>query len=563
MASPKIPVTFTFHKDGTQPPVFVAGSFSDPSWQPQEMDAAMKENGEYSFTKHVEVGDASEIQYKFRIGLGDWWTIDSTADTVTDAQGNVNNVLKPSPIKPIPEIIPAEVSRVRALKESAPPSGVQTLDFGTTAADVADSAKLLDPTTPEPTITDEEAGRVGVRRLSATPIDEVARTAAEVAEDAAKLDSDDAEVVVSDDTNEESPMFSHECLGASRINIETPITKEPGILEPLDETTDLPTQYPDESEIDFDDPQLEHFPSENRDSIMAAMRRLSTTIEVDRTVVDVIPPSTVISTSQKQAQSAAPMTSGAPSAEDQTEHLEDDQDSSDLVQPAEPTEAAASLQSIAEDDEALNEAAGRNGTPTQPIQHSGPASKTEALPEPIGSDDDEGIAMYNRSYQNSVKDQRDDSSCQASDCQASDTHDSRADDSETEQSALDDSLLEPEDKVVAAHEDISPKTIPADDVRAANTSTAAPIEPVVEEDVIISAGSADTSEARSTSLDACSDTNLRKQTNDDRPDSPLSTRSLDNVQKDGKWLKAFLHTILVDWIGGLLLLLCGGRKNRA
>ena len=81
MASPKIPVTFTFHKDGTQPPVFVAGSFSDPSWQPQEMDAAMKENGEYSFTKHVEVGDTSEIQYKFRIGLGDWWTIDSTADT--------------------------------------------------------------------------------------------------------------------------------------------------------------------------------------------------------------------------------------------------------------------------------------------------------------------------------------------------------------------------------------------------------------------------------------------------------------------------------------------------
>ncbi|KAI0603057.1 hypothetical protein F4775DRAFT_531984 [Biscogniauxia sp. FL1348] len=562
MASSKIPVTFTFHKDGTQPPVFVAGSFSDPAWQPQEMDASMKENGEYSFTKDVEVGDTSEIQYKFRIGLGDWWTIDSTADTVTDAQGNVNNVLKPSANKPAPEIIPAEVSRVRALKESASPSGVQTPDFVRTAAEVAESAKLLDPATPEPTLTDEEAGRVGVRRLSATPIAEVASTAAEVAEDAAKLDSEDSEVAVADDANEECPMFSHECLGAPRINIETPSINEPGHHEPLEETADQPTHYPDESEIDFDDPQLEHFPSENRDTIMAAMRRLSTSIDADRTVVDVNPPSPVISTGQQQAQSTVPNTSSAPSTEDQITHVEDDQDSSDLVQPAESTEAAASLHSIAEDDEALNEA-GRNGTPTQLIQHSGPASKPEALPEPIGSDDDEGIAMYNPSYQNSVKDQKDDSSCQASDCQASDTHDSRADDSETEQSALDESLLEPEDKAAAAQEDISPKTIPADDARIANTSTAAPIEPVVDEDVTIGAGSADTCEARSTSLDVCSETNLRKQTNDDRPDSPSSTRSLDNVQKDGKWLKAFIHTLLVDWIGGLLLLLCGRNKNRA
>jgi hypothetical protein len=60
----------------------------------------------------------------------------------------------------------------------------------TVAAEVADSAAILDkPASPAP-IDDEEAGRIGERRLSMTPIPQVADTAAEVADSAALLDGD-------------------------------------------------------------------------------------------------------------------------------------------------------------------------------------------------------------------------------------------------------------------------------------------------------------------------------------------------------------------------------------
>ena len=58
------------------------------------------------------------------------------------------------------------------------------------AAEVADAAKDLDRDQPTPPISDEEAGRIGLRRMSSTPIPEVADTAAEVADVAAILDKD-------------------------------------------------------------------------------------------------------------------------------------------------------------------------------------------------------------------------------------------------------------------------------------------------------------------------------------------------------------------------------------
>jgi hypothetical protein len=53
---------------------------------------------------------------------------------------------------------------------------------------VADSAALLDRDQPTPEISNEEAGRIGFRRLTQTPIPQVASTAAEVADVAAALD---------------------------------------------------------------------------------------------------------------------------------------------------------------------------------------------------------------------------------------------------------------------------------------------------------------------------------------------------------------------------------------
>lgn len=67
-------------------------------------------------------------------------------------------------------------------------SGASTPSFVRTAAEVADSAALLDKEESEPEVTDEEAGRTGFRRLSSTPIQDVAAVAAEVADTAKELD---------------------------------------------------------------------------------------------------------------------------------------------------------------------------------------------------------------------------------------------------------------------------------------------------------------------------------------------------------------------------------------
>jgi hypothetical protein len=72
--------------------------------------------------------------------------------------------------------------------ESDAGSGASTPGFVRTAAEVADSAALLDKEDPEPEVTDEEAGQTGFRRMSLTPIQDVAATAAEVADTAKDLD---------------------------------------------------------------------------------------------------------------------------------------------------------------------------------------------------------------------------------------------------------------------------------------------------------------------------------------------------------------------------------------
>jgi hypothetical protein len=66
----------------------------------------------------------------------------------------------------------------------------RTPELAETAFEVSESAALLDRDRdpPTPPISDEEAGRIGYRRMSSTPIPEVAKTAAEVADVATTLD---------------------------------------------------------------------------------------------------------------------------------------------------------------------------------------------------------------------------------------------------------------------------------------------------------------------------------------------------------------------------------------
>ena len=79
MASSKIHNTITYVNPGTQPPLYLAGSFSDPQWELQEMDFTQKDDGDYQFYKEIVAESGREYQYKFRIGPGDWWVLDESA----------------------------------------------------------------------------------------------------------------------------------------------------------------------------------------------------------------------------------------------------------------------------------------------------------------------------------------------------------------------------------------------------------------------------------------------------------------------------------------------------
>ena len=72
MAPKSVSVTVRYSKPGSQPPIFLAGSFSDPAWHPEEMQYTTSEAGEHDFYKEVQVEEGSAYQYKFRIGEGEW-----------------------------------------------------------------------------------------------------------------------------------------------------------------------------------------------------------------------------------------------------------------------------------------------------------------------------------------------------------------------------------------------------------------------------------------------------------------------------------------------------------
>ncbi|KAE9367435.1 hypothetical protein N431DRAFT_470868 [Stipitochalara longipes BDJ] len=92
MAPKSVSLTVRYSKPGSQPPIFLAGSFSDPAWHPQEMQYTTNEAGEHDFYKEVQVEEGGAYQYKFRIGEGDW-ELNEDSPTVTDDVGNRNNLL--------------------------------------------------------------------------------------------------------------------------------------------------------------------------------------------------------------------------------------------------------------------------------------------------------------------------------------------------------------------------------------------------------------------------------------------------------------------------------------
>jgi hypothetical protein len=78
-ADNKTSVTVSYRKRGLGPPVFVAGSFSDPKWEPQEMHCVIDESGEHHFTIQIPVEPGRQYHYKFKLGSRDDWVLDEHA----------------------------------------------------------------------------------------------------------------------------------------------------------------------------------------------------------------------------------------------------------------------------------------------------------------------------------------------------------------------------------------------------------------------------------------------------------------------------------------------------
>lgn len=84
----------SFSPKGAKPPVFIAGTFTNPPWQQLEMQSIELENsGEYRHEIRLDIPKGQDYQYKFRLGKGDWWDLNEEEPIVVDAAGNHNNLL--------------------------------------------------------------------------------------------------------------------------------------------------------------------------------------------------------------------------------------------------------------------------------------------------------------------------------------------------------------------------------------------------------------------------------------------------------------------------------------
>ncbi|RDL34423.1 uncharacterized protein BP5553_07551 [Venustampulla echinocandica] len=294
-------VTIKFAKPDVQPPVYVAGSFSDPAWLPQEMEYTIKGDGQREYVKDIPAEEGKEYQYKFRLGPGDWWILDEASPTVTDDIGNRNNLLSvpvrqqdttrsvaiemPSSrireVKELGESVPGKIGGLVDLQPRAGRQDNDDIQQWTTRRELVDvvaAAVLLDDAQHTPPMSDGDVGEIGGRRMSDTPISQAERIAAEAAEVAALpeeksvdfelppsplnfedgRDLDSYPVTPGDD---QVPLFPHECPG------------------PTDKVVESPHEYiramswskPVEEVLDLKDPSLVPFPTD-RDGIMAQLR---------------------------------------------------------------------------------------------------------------------------------------------------------------------------------------------------------------------------------------------------------------------------------------------------
>ncbi|KAF4624681.1 hypothetical protein G7Y89_g13487 [Cudoniella acicularis] len=721
MAPPIMTVTVRYAKPGAQPPIYLAGSFSDPAWQPQEMEYTAIADNEYEYRKDVQVEHGKEYQYKFRMGTGDWWILNEDAPTVTDDIGNRNNLLTAPAIEKSaaqPEqphlsdtnatpAIPAndmateenmehqvhqkiddanesidakEVADTPEVKEmpsspavvveraesdlqfssdskeqeaikpepghlsaqephsdrAATSNGATTPDLADTAAEVAESAAVLDHNPPTPPISDDEAGRIGYRRMSNTPIPQVAKVAVEVADVAATLDNESVSNVeipprrsfMEDEDDDEEfddtpweervPLFPHECPGPN----------DKVVASRLERVIPSPSK-PATEEEDFNDPSLIPFPTD-REGIYAQILNVERRMPADEVRLDGSPPSSAVGSGPNNPSPRILALEQSPSLDSITEEHEiDEQPLNHASGPSNPssevkdavlsergqdTTPAKSvdipgIENQKSDKDAATEdhqvataqkdliSKGAKNEENKPLElnvephaeHSGeeedisPKTTTEVLTSNSVSKDLEGasqpgVATYDdRSTQVEAKDKDAKPTIIVEEVHSKGDIETPQPTTEESQSAskpldkasiLPQNILGPATPFIVGDKQLGHNNEQTRKISTSNTGPSITVQPATPR-ASLKLGRGDSSEA----TDAASSTAVATDNGSSglksrnqrvvspSPDRPLTPTSIRSSHKDRNFLKAFWRVVFVDWIGGLIMKLCGGRRK--
>ncbi|KAB8291544.1 hypothetical protein EYC80_006345 [Monilinia laxa] len=435
-----------------------------------------------------------------------------------------------------------------------------TPELANVAAEVADSAELLDEAPPTPPMSDKEAGEFGDRRLSHTPIPEVAETAAEVADIAAQIDENfkptviqlptpkpdtasggldglERDLDIETPSEERAPLFAHECgclpTAEDRIEHESAQSRS-SIPEPIFK------------EFDPNDPSLEPFPSDFN-QILEHVRRLENRLSEDQTDFEGSPLSPVATNGSHHAEAADfPIPS---------------------IQPLEH-ESSPSLLPIAEENAEGEPESELTALPpsiekSQSDGNLSDESKKDGGEQAPGADDAE---ISERASQDSIS--------QLPSIRAPRSSSPRRPGMKLDESP---SKLHPvlptlpptpfvENKPLNLEGSAqgSPNT---EEGRNSPTITVQPATPAASVNTEAHDSVPKEKAAKSTSFaeeNGDSQLRARKQPASHAPDrsiTPSSMRSAGNDAKSRNFLRAFFQVVFVDWIGGLIRKLCGGGRH--
>jgi hypothetical protein len=328
-------------------------------------------------------------------------------------------------------------------------------------------------------------------------------------------------------SHERAPLFAHECL--------EPPSRESECRHP---DTPEPVPLYEEAIFDPNDPLLEEFPCE-RSSILERVRTVGTRLSEDQTSIDGIPPSPIVGSNNHPERLDFPFPSPA----------------------LHPHEQSPSLDSIAEENDHNEELLPSLPSAADPMHTTGEPQHTRSVDDEI---DDLPARKPVLSREPSVEVHE-----VSPESPPSGVVNKSLDGIFREESNILPSLETP---FIVGHRQVGHDS---EEVRQINTEEEGPnvmVTPATPSSSLKTSTSdpfnkshpVDTAKASAIEEEnGRSELKSRKQPSPatERPLTPNSMRSGGKDAKNRNFLKAFWRVVFVEWIGGIIMRLCGGRRN--